>query len=297
MNMAVFKQKAFLFIICTVIFFFLTAVWCGTVAAQNVAINSNGAAADASSILDVNSSSKGMLIPRVSLSSAIDATTIASPAVSLLVYNTATAGTSPNNIVPGYYYWNGTKWIALGSQSSSGLITFSTGNILSGATVVSAAPILIGFGNSNVEVINGSGESTFPPQAAGFSFPVPFSGTIQNLQVSADLLVASASVINVLGLQYDFTVFVAHAVPNNGIGQLASPYITTPLVTSVRFGFPNTIVTPGNFYTATNINSGSITVNAGDRIGIRVRTLGSTDPSASDITQLAFSASLSYSPQ
>ncbi len=28
---------------------------------------------------------------------------------SLLVYNTATAGTSPNNVTPGFYYWNGAK--------------------------------------------------------------------------------------------------------------------------------------------------------------------------------------------
>jgi hypothetical protein len=175
-------------------------------------------------------------------------------------------------------------------------IVFSTGQTLNGATVVSASPILMGFGNHTVEVIDGSGESTSPPDAGGFAFPVPFSGTIQNLQVSADLLVASVTSINTIGLQYDFTVFIAPSVPNNGIDHPSSPYVTTPLTTSVRFGFPNTIVTVGAFRTSTNINTGSITVNAGDRIGVRVRTLPSTDPSASDITQLSFSASVSYVP-
>jgi hypothetical protein len=37
-------------------------------------------------------------------------------------------------------------------------------------------------------------------------------------------------------------------------------------------------------------------VNPGDRVGVRVRTLASTDASAADITQLSFSATLSYVP-
>ncbi len=41
-----------------------------------------------------------------------------SQATGLLIYNSATAGSAPNNIVPGYYYWNGTMWI----QISGGLI-------------------------------------------------------------------------------------------------------------------------------------------------------------------------------
>jgi hypothetical protein len=180
------------------------------------------------------------------------------------------------------------------SGANGGLVAFSTGQILSGATVVSAAPVLMGFGNHTVEVIDGTGESTMPPEAGGFAFPVPFAGTIQNLQVSADLLVASVASINVTGLQYDFTVFVSPSVPNDGTDHLSSPYVTTPLTASVRFGFPNTVVTAGTFHTSTNINTGAITVNAGDRVGIRVRTLGSTDSSASDITQLSFSATFSY---
>ncbi|SIR74234.1 hypothetical protein, partial [Paenibacillus macquariensis] len=176
-------------------------------------------------------------------------------------------------------------------------IPFSTGIIISGATVVSAAPILMGFGNHTVEVIDGSGESTMPPEAGGFAFPIPFAGTVQNLQISVDLLVASVVSINTLGLQYDFTVFLAPSVPNNGIDHSSSPYVTTPLTSSVRFGFPNNIITAGTFRTATNINvGGSLIVAAGDRIGIRVRTLISTDPSAADITQLSFSASLFYTP-
>jgi hypothetical protein len=182
------------------------------------------------------------------------------------------------------------------ASAAPALIVFSTGTTLSGASVVSAAPILMGFGNSSVEVIDGNGESTMAPQAGGFSFPIPVTGTIQSLQVSVDLFAASAVAINTVGLQYDFTVFVAPSSPDSGVDHLASPYVSTPLTSSVRFGFPNTVITPGTFRAATNLNPGSIVVHPGDRVGIRVRTLGSTDASAADITQLSFSATLSYVP-
>jgi hypothetical protein len=73
----------------------------------------------ASSVLDLTSANSGLLIPRVTLTSTADVATIASPATSLLVYNTATAGVSPNNVIPGYYYWNTTKWVQLSTGTNS----------------------------------------------------------------------------------------------------------------------------------------------------------------------------------
>ena len=73
---------------------------------------------NASAKLEVYATNKGFLPPRIALTSATDASTIASPVAGLLIYNTATAGTAPNNVVPGYYYWNGTAW----TQISNGLI-------------------------------------------------------------------------------------------------------------------------------------------------------------------------------
>ena len=185
---------------------------------------------------------------------------------------------------------------AAGPAAAGGTIPFSTGVILSGPTVVSAAPILMGFGSSAVETIDGAGESTSPPEAGGFAFPIAATGTLSNLQISADLLVASVTSINTLGLQYDFTVFVAPSIPNNGIDHVAAPYVTTTFTGSLRFGAPNTVITAGTFRAATNLISGPLAVNTGDRVGIRIRTLAATDPSAADITQLSFSATLLYTP-
>lgn len=70
-------------------------------------------------MLDVSSTNSGFLIPRIALTSALDATTVVNPqggplATSTLIYNTATAGASPDNVTPGFYYWNGTRWLGLG---------------------------------------------------------------------------------------------------------------------------------------------------------------------------------------
>lgn len=78
---------------------------------QNVGINTTGIAPVSSAALDVDVANKGVLIPRVALTSTITFSPITgTAAISLMVYNTATAGVAPNNVTPGFYYWNGTSW-------------------------------------------------------------------------------------------------------------------------------------------------------------------------------------------
>jgi hypothetical protein len=86
--------------------------------AQNVAINSDGSSPDASAVLDITATDKGLLLPRVVLSEISDASPITTPANSLLIYNTATV----NDVTPGYYYWNDTnsEWVRLITEAGSG---------------------------------------------------------------------------------------------------------------------------------------------------------------------------------
>ena len=88
----------------TLTLFFLIYVFNLCVSAQGTSINASGTPADQSSMLDVNASDKGILIPRIALTDTSDATTIQLPAVSLLIYNT----TSVNGLVQGYFYNAGT---------------------------------------------------------------------------------------------------------------------------------------------------------------------------------------------
>lgn len=90
---------------------------------------------DASALLDVNSSTKGFLPPRVSLTASNAAGPIASPATGLLVFNLATAGTYPNNVTPGYYYYDGSGWQKLSTGSTGDIPNWtSAGAISFGAT-------------------------------------------------------------------------------------------------------------------------------------------------------------------
>ncbi len=74
-----------------------------------IGINTTGNVPHSSAALDVDFPNKGLLVPRVALTSETDVTTIPSPAISLLVYNTNAS--LPYGV--GYYYWNGTKWVKL----------------------------------------------------------------------------------------------------------------------------------------------------------------------------------------
>ncbi|TAL61993.1 MAG: hypothetical protein EPN85_03540, partial [Bacteroidetes bacterium] len=100
------------------------------VTAQNIGINTTGNAANASALLDVDAgpgNNKGMLIPRVALTITTNNAPIGAGVVtSLLVYNTATI----NDVTPGYYYWDGTKWVRFNTGGGSGwLLLGNTGTV------------------------------------------------------------------------------------------------------------------------------------------------------------------------
>lgn len=107
---------------------------------------------NASAKLDVFSTNKGFLPPRVTLTSTTDATTIASPAEGLLVYNLGSVG-----LQAGYYYWNGANWSTIATATLSG-----------NAVVASDLVKLYSEGYSTA-----SGKIS---HTNGYSFTVPVSG-------------------------------------------------------------------------------------------------------------------------
>ena len=105
----------------------------GMLSAQNIGINSTGTAPNASALLDVDAApanNKGVLVPRLALVATNNASPVTSPATSLLIYNTATASSGSTAVVPGYYYWDGTKWVRFqyAASGSSSLDWSLTGN-------------------------------------------------------------------------------------------------------------------------------------------------------------------------
>src|ERR1700760_1151923 len=77
--------------------------------AQSVAINADSSLPDPSAILDLKSSIKGMLVPRMTQT---QRNLIAVPAIGLLIYQT--------DNTPGFYYYNGAIWSAVKGSDSTG---------------------------------------------------------------------------------------------------------------------------------------------------------------------------------
>lgn len=97
--------------------------------AQNVAINSTGAAPNNSAMLDISSTDKGILVPRMTIS---QRNTISSPAAGLMIYQT--------DSTEGFHFFDGSNWqTVLTNVSTIDSISFGedlfTGDILDGDSV------------------------------------------------------------------------------------------------------------------------------------------------------------------
>ena len=129
--------------------------------AQNGVVISNTASdtPDGSAILDIKSTSQGMLIPRVDIDNLSTDAPVTSPATGLMVYNTdGTTG-------PGFFYWNGSAWVGVGNSNSKSIasgssITLSDSHYTyfanNGATVT--LPSAIGI-NGRIYIIKAMGAS------------------------------------------------------------------------------------------------------------------------------------------
>jgi len=126
------------------LFTVLFIIGAATTQAQ-IAIGTSTPAASAQ--LDVSSFNKGFLPPRIALTATTDEVSITAPATGLLIYNTATAGVSPNQVTPGYYFYSGTKWKPLISELPANQVLFDAsvlGYVPLGKAALAPADTIIG---------------------------------------------------------------------------------------------------------------------------------------------------------
>lgn len=106
---------------------------------NGVAINTTNSASHSSAILDVSSTSRGVLLPRMT---AANKGAISSPATGLTIYQTD--GTK------GFYYYNGSAWVRIGDVADmSGTVPVTNGG--TGLTSITSNGVLYGNGSGNVQ--------------------------------------------------------------------------------------------------------------------------------------------------
>lgn len=114
------------------------------VGAQNMAINTTGAAPNDKAALDVSATDRGMLIPRVVLVSNTDPISETKPA-GLMVYNNGGSFGSS-----GFYKWTGTTWQRIGLPSgTNGQTLAHNGTTWNSSSVIYNDGINVGISNSN----------------------------------------------------------------------------------------------------------------------------------------------------
>jgi len=224
---------------------------------------------DASSALDVSSSDSGLLIPRVSLVNVTNGTSpIATPATSLLVWNTNAAVLGGNGV--GYYFWNGANWIPISRAGNTLNQAYNQGGPGAGR--------IINATNGDFQVNSGRVEFTNTADANGN----PGSGVLEignSLRLDGNEVITNDDTLMYLqygnngDLSIDYNTFYVDASTNRvGVGTTA-PGSTLDVRGSAVF---NETSGDNDFRIESNNDANMFFVNGGtDRIGI-----STTAPSA-----------------
>ena len=115
---------------------------------------------DSDAVLDVTSSDKGALLPRMNLTNTTSAAPLSAHVAGMLVYNQVTA----NDVFPGYYFNNGSKWIRAEDDAPVDSVTLGTNT-----TVTSAYPTYAS--------ITGMGDLTFTARKSSVFVMLTASGS------------------------------------------------------------------------------------------------------------------------
>jgi microcystin-dependent protein len=135
------------------LFFFLFTISTLYSRAQSAAITTDGSNAHASAVLEVKSTNKGMLVPRMTTA---QRTAIATPAKGLLVFDNDTGD---------FCFYNGTAWVSLTSgnpdnewsKNGTNIYNNNSGNVGIGQTNPSTKLDVAGIVKANtIEVVQGN---------------------------------------------------------------------------------------------------------------------------------------------
>lgn len=164
---------------------------------------------DNSAMLDIVSTNKGLLIPRMGL-----ANRPASPATGLLIYQT--------DNTPGFYYYNGTAWVAVATASAGGV---------KDSTKLEA-------------VIVGPFNAATPRLGPYYTTPVSSTVLLSENNVSATQFIPATVYVSPKALTFNKLIVAGRVVPGGGITGGANTTTLTVFKNGVSTGMAISIVMP-----------------------------------------------------
>lgn len=108
--------------------FFCVLLCYSPYAFAQVKVGNNPRSINKDAVVEIESANKGLLLPRLTLSSTTNAAPLSAFVQGMFVFNTATA----NDVTPGMYYSDGVKWIKVNAMTAAStgvkksMITVST---------------------------------------------------------------------------------------------------------------------------------------------------------------------------
>ncbi|MBC7606600.1 MAG: hypothetical protein H7199_06555 [Burkholderiales bacterium] len=249
---------------------------------------------DPKGALDITSITDGMLIPRLALVATTTATVI-TPTESELVYNTATV----NDVTPGYYYWDNSKWVRLAAGANSDWAL--TGNAVANNTS------FMGTTDDNDVIFKRfstrAGKLGITETSLGLNALNPLSSGTNNTAIGKSALAVNTSgasnvAVGASALAANTTAANNTAVGNNALaantvaGNTAIGFSALAANTSggsnVAVGF-NALTTNGTSANNTAVGYNALTLNtAANNTGIGYRALASNI--AANNTAIGYSA-------
>jgi hypothetical protein len=120
-----------------------------------VKIGDNVTSLNSSSLLELESTTKGVLFPRVALTSTTSYSPLSAHVAGMTIYNTAAAG----DVTPGMYTNDGAKWVKLGATTSTAALNITAEQTGDYTVLATDDIILLNYGTAFTIVLPTTGVS------------------------------------------------------------------------------------------------------------------------------------------
>ncbi len=108
-------------------FIFIAAIATAQTKIKDGSVTGSSALPNNNAVLELESIQRGFLLPRLALQATDNPAPLNAHIAGMTVYNTATAGTAPVNVFPGWYYNDGARWLRLVASSNGQTLSYGIG--------------------------------------------------------------------------------------------------------------------------------------------------------------------------